>query len=104
MGDWIVGGRLDRIRLIVNLLSFLIPSGSDKFVRVSMRCSPENTINNAVEFLFRFVGVLECVSAVFQYLGLDLQEIGLNGNSARMRHSRDASLSTSSRSTAVRAS
>src|SRR6516165_9465555 len=81
MGDWIVGGRLDRIRLIVNLLSLLIPSGSDKFVRVSMRCSAENTINNAVEFLFRFVGVLECVSAVFRYLGLDL-EIGLNGGSA----------------------
>src|SRR5262245_41873929 len=32
--------------------------------------------------VFRFVGGFECVSAVLQYLGLDLQEIGLNGSSA----------------------
>ena len=32
--------------------------------------------------MFRFVGGFECVSAVLQYLGLDLQEIGLNGSSA----------------------
>ena len=32
--------------------------------------------------MFRFVGGFECVSAALQYLGLDLQEIGLNGSSA----------------------
>src|SRR5262245_61817799 len=32
--------------------------------------------------VFCFVGGFECVSAVLQYLGLDLQEIGLNGSSA----------------------
>src|SRR5262245_2428358 len=32
--------------------------------------------------VFRFVAGFECISAVLQYLGLDLQEIGLNGSRA----------------------
>ena len=50
-----------------------------KFERVQTRCRPKSPIDYTVQFFFGFAHSLDRAPTVMQDLGLDLQEVSLNG-------------------------
>ena len=69
-------------RVIVDLFFLMIVYGMPRFAGVQAHCRPKSTIDYAIQFLFGFARGLNRAPTFTHDLGLDLQEISLNGGGA----------------------